>query len=254
MRYRIPATLLLLALSGSLPAVEEAATPVEVSKPELSAEDRARAQEWGLGESEWHRYQALMQGVRGSLSVPTISPIEVLGIHAENEEERSRYAERFVELMREDTERILAFERAYHAAWRRLYPEMPLIDRSLLGGGGSSAPAQSPIPALQGGDRLLYFAKSGCEPCDAALAPLLARVRDAQGWGLDIYLLNTGAEDARVRAWAKERAIPPELVASRQVTLNHDGGTLAKLAGKDAALPQILHRRGEAFTVMDLRP
>jgi integrating conjugative element protein (TIGR03759 family) len=199
------------------------------------------------------RYRALLSGVRGSLSVATISPIEVLGIHAESDAERERYAERFVELMREDTERVLAFERAYHDAWRRLYPEMPVLDRALLGkGGGPAGPAQSPIPALQGGDRLLYFAKAGCQACDAAVAPVLAQVKEAQGWGLDLYLLDTGGDDAKVRRWAEEHTIPPELVAKGRITLNHDGGTLAKLVGEKAALPQILHRRGEAYTVMEL--
>jgi len=154
--------------------------------------------------------------------------------------------------MREDTERVLAFERAYHAVWRRLYPDLPVIDPALIGGG--STPAQSPIPALRSGDRLLYFARADCEACDAALAPLLARVKEAQGWGLDIYLLDTGGEDGQVRAWAKAHQIPPPLVAAGRITLNHDAGTLARLVGTEVQLPQILHRRGESFTAMEISP
>lgn len=243
--------LLLLAFSVPAMALEQTTTPVEATRAELSAEARAKAQAWGVTETQWARYRALMRGLRGALSVPTISPIEVLGIHAETDAERTRYAEQLARLMHEDTERVLAFQRAYHQAWRRLYPDLRVIDLALLGN-GAAEPVQSPIPALRGGDRLLFFGKHGCKPCDAALAPVLARARDAEGWGLDIYLLDTGADDAKVRAWAQAHAIPPELVASRRITLNHDGGTLAKLLGQDAALPQILHRRGEAFTVMDL--
>jgi hypothetical protein len=73
-----------------------------------------RREAWGLSEAEWQRYLALMQGIRGAISPKTLSPIEVLGIHAETEAERRNYARRFARLMREeDAERLLAFQRAY---------------------------------------------------------------------------------------------------------------------------------------------
>ena len=45
-------------------------------------EFQARADQWGLTETEYQRYRDLMTGPRGSLSDPTITPIEVLGIEA----------------------------------------------------------------------------------------------------------------------------------------------------------------------------
>ena len=92
----------------------------------LADTDLARARVWGLSETEWHRYRHLMQGIRGSVSPSTISPLEVLGIHARDDEERQRYAEAWVRAMREDVDRILAFQRAYDAAGKRLYPNEPL--------------------------------------------------------------------------------------------------------------------------------
>ena len=59
----------------------------------LSVTDLAHARLWGLSETEWRRYKQLMQGIRGSISPSTISPIEVLGIHARDDAERQRYAE-----------------------------------------------------------------------------------------------------------------------------------------------------------------
>jgi integrating conjugative element protein (TIGR03759 family) len=48
--------------------------------------------------------------------------------------------------------------------------------------------------------------------------------------GLDIFLLDTGpGDDAAVRVWAGERGIPLERVRTRQITLNHDQGTAARL-------------------------
>ena len=69
---------------------------------------------------EWQRYRQLMQGIRGSISPETISPIEVLGIHARDEAERQRYADAWASAMHEDVDRILAFQRAYDEAGKRL--------------------------------------------------------------------------------------------------------------------------------------
>ncbi len=51
----------------------------------LSALETARAEAWKLSQTEWRRYRSLMEGVRGSISPSTLSPIEVLGIHARDE-------------------------------------------------------------------------------------------------------------------------------------------------------------------------
>ena len=73
-----------------------------------------------------------MEGIRGSISPSTISPIEVLGIHAEDAVERDRYAETWARMMREDVARILAFQHAYDEAGRRLFPGEQLIDPNRL--------------------------------------------------------------------------------------------------------------------------
>ncbi|MGB5830583.1 MAG: TIGR03759 family integrating conjugative element protein, partial [Thiohalocapsa sp.] len=76
----------------------------------LSPLESQRADTWQISESEWRRYQSLMEGVRGSISPANLSPIEVLGIHARDEAERRRYAERWAQMMRDDADRILAFQ------------------------------------------------------------------------------------------------------------------------------------------------
>ncbi|MCP4289065.1 MAG: TIGR03759 family integrating conjugative element protein, partial [Gammaproteobacteria bacterium] len=79
-----------------------------VTENNFSKTDLDRARVWDLSEAEWRRYQQLMQGIRGSISPSTISPIEVLGIHARDEAERQQYAEAWARAMREDVDRILA--------------------------------------------------------------------------------------------------------------------------------------------------
>ena len=97
------------------------------------------AKAWGLTAEELERYELLMRGPRGAFSVANISPIEVLGIHAETPAERQHYADRFVRLLYEDTERVHAFERATQAAWQRL--GKPMFDPARVP--GASAPLSS---------------------------------------------------------------------------------------------------------------
>ena len=129
-RFRFTALGLILAMSVPVYATDLATTPMtetgamssSTAGSVLSESERARARAWNLSEVEWQRYRQLMQGIRGSISPETISPIEVLGIHARDEAERQRYADAWARALHEDVDRILAFQRAYDAAGKRLYP------------------------------------------------------------------------------------------------------------------------------------
>jgi integrating conjugative element protein (TIGR03759 family) len=207
----------------------------------LSPSEAARAELWGLTETEWRRYRILMQGIRGSISPPTLSPIEVLGIHARDEAERRRYAEAWVQAMREDVARVLAFQRAYDEAGRRLYPGQLLIDPSKV------PRPESKTPDLQPDDRLLFFTRTDCAGCDVLLARSLRQLDRIAG--IDLYLvgLKPGDEPA-VRDWAAEHDIQPDWVSRRRVTLNFDGGTLDRLGHGEAELPLVMRRRGDEIT------
>ena len=237
-----------IALSAAMPgfATDSATTRVETTGQDpsstetttLSATERARSHLWNLSETEWNRYQVLMQGIRGSISPATISPIEVLGIHARDEAERSRYAEAWARLMHEDAERILAFQRAYDVAAKHLYLNEPLIDISRL-------PEKTvDITSFQSGDRLLFFTRPECPACDVLMNRLLKKI-DAVS-GIDIYLRDIASgDDAAVRAWASTHRIEPDWVRSRRITLNHDGGALDRLTQGHGEVPSVFRRRGE---------
>ena len=200
-----------------------------------------RARFWDLSEIEWHRYQQLMQGIRGSISPSTISPIEVLGIHARDEAERKTYAESWVRAMREDVGRILAFQRAYDAAGKRLYPNELMIDVNRLPGRAAE------MSAIQSADRLLFFARPECPACDVMMNDMLKRIDEFIG--IDIYLTDIApGDDAAVRAWASSHHIDPQWVRSRKITLNHDGGALDRLTNGQGEVPYILRRRVEALS------
>lgn len=204
---------------------------------QLTPSELARLQVWNLSETEWRRYKGLMDGIRGSISPSTISPIEVLGIHARDEDERRRYAERWARAMREDADRILAFQRAYDEAGKRFYPNEPLIDIDRLPQEGAKE------PVFQATDRLLFFTRPGCPVCDVLLNGLLKRIDEVSG--IDIFLTDLApGDDAAVRDWAARQQIAPEWVRSRRVTLNHDGGALERLTPGPGEVPHLLLRRG----------
>ena len=207
----------------------------------LTEHERARAELWGLSAAEWQRYRTLMEGIRGSISPGTISPIEVLGIHARDEAERRKFAEQWAVMMREDAERILAFQRAYDDAGRLLYPHETLIDVARL-------PLQTDgDDTLRNTDRVLLFARPDCAACDALLSRVLARLDRLDG--VDVFLTGIAeGNEGAIRAWAMERGIRPEWVTTRRVTLNFEGGALARVAPGRDELPVLMRRRGKSVT------
>ena len=111
--------------------------------------DVVAARYWGLTLEEMERAKLLMSGPRGAFSDPRISPVEVLGVHARSDAERTKYAELFARMLHEDTERVLAWNLAGSRAMQRMFPNEPVFD---LGKGKSQG--QGAIPNW-------YFAPAG---------------------------------------------------------------------------------------------
>lgn len=108
-------------ISSTRPAATESAVTA------IDASDRLTQEIWGLSNDEMRRAKILAQGPRRNFSVPNLSPLEILGIHARNDAERQQYAERFARIFRADVERSIAWDRAYQAAMAKLYPNDPVI-------------------------------------------------------------------------------------------------------------------------------
>jgi integrating conjugative element protein (TIGR03759 family) len=247
--FRFTALGLALTLAVPVYAASLTSTPITESgkgsssteRSDLSDSERTRARTWNLSEPEWQRYRQLMQGIRGSISPGTISPIEVLGIHARDEAERQRFAERWAQTMHQDAERILAFQHAYDEAIRRLYPGERLIDPDRL-----PEPSEK-TGSLEPGDRVLFFTRAECPACDALFGRLIQKI-DAIA-GIDVYLMGDGnANDQYVREWARQQGIEPKWVHTRRVTLNHDAGALDQLTHGEGQVPYLMRLRGEAVS------
>lgn len=84
------------------------------------------SKEWGLTETEWARYQQLMQGPSG-LWYRQLSPAAVLGLQASNPEDEKHFAEVYAEQEHQKVAHELAFNQAAFQAMRRLYPDEKMI-------------------------------------------------------------------------------------------------------------------------------
>ncbi|MCH9699335.1 MAG: TIGR03759 family integrating conjugative element protein [Gammaproteobacteria bacterium] len=187
-----------------------------------------RRLQWDLSEHEWQRYQTLMQGIRGSISPSTISPLEVLGTHARNDKERRHYAKRWAKLMHDDVDRILKFQAAYQTAWTDLYGVQPLVDISQL--------KRKPKPSLSihNGDRITVFIKpKDCTTCQLVVHKAAEQILKA-GATLDVYFVTTqpGKDDQLITHWAQTAGIKPADVKARRITLNHESGELMQMTGQ----------------------
>lgn len=233
-------------------ATQVNASTSQVTQAQASQEANHHSQRfiqsrWGLTDSEWQRYQLLMGGIRGSVSQANLSPLEALGIHAETEEERRDYAKRLAIVMHEDTERVLAFAKAYQAESMKLYPQTALIDKTLL---GLSAPPPITNNALQSGDRVLFFTRlEHCATCKTQLAALVKASQQANVQ-LDVYVIGANNDDA-IRRWATRQDFDRARLANKTLTLNHDQGTLTQLAGASATSPLSLLLRGTTTLVLN---
>ncbi len=205
------------------------------SEQDLSAQS---ARDWGLTREEWVRYRQLMRGPLGIYS-PNLDPLTALGTEARTDSERRHIAEAQVRMEAQRVEKLLAYQRAYDAAWKRIYPALPPFlepaqrpPNTPLGAAFQTGATPMPRAAPE---RLAVFVKEDCLACDQ-------RVKDLEGRGqaFDLYMVGTRGDDARIRTWATRLKIDPAKVRAGTITLNHDGGRWFSI-GLPGSLPAVLH-------------
>lgn len=216
---------------GQAPSPEAQDTQVEQTRIEQSHQRAADA--WGLSEQEYQRYQTIMEGPRGIWS-PSLDPLTALGIAARSYAERQKYAEMLVRTERQRVEAELAFQRAYDAAWQRLYPDSMPVSPFSTKGGADATPLLFDNDTSTSPSRLnVVVATQGCGSCDATVKRLLS-----SGAAMDIWVVDSNGDDGRIRDWAIDLGIPPNLVRGGHITLNHGGS----LNVDSANLPRVTPR------------
>ncbi|WP_458127749.1 TIGR03759 family integrating conjugative element protein [Pseudomonas sp. Z2-11] len=228
-RALLPAVVCLVSLLTTIAAM---ANPVptqsraqNTQSAPLGRSNSEQATNWGLTEQEWTRFEKIQAGPRGFWS-PNLDPLTALGVEAETDQERQRYAELQVALEAKRAERELAYQNAYTAAWAKLFPGLLPIQ-----GMASPPPANSSVAPRQA-----LFVEDNCAACNAQ-----AKLLQSSDMAFDIYLVGSQGEDERVRSWARQAGIDPANVQRRQITLNHDRGRWFSL-GAPGPLPATLQQ------------
>ncbi|WP_223542733.1 TIGR03759 family integrating conjugative element protein [Pseudomonas sp. BF-RE-26] len=223
-RAQLPAVVCLVSLLSTGAAMGNPMTTQsriqDAQSAPLARSHVEQAANWGLTEQEWTRFEQIQAGPRGFWS-PNLDPLTALGVEAETDQERQRYAELQVVLEAKRAERELAYQNAYTAAWAKLFPGLLPIQ-----GMASPSPASSSVAPRQA-----LFVEDHCPACTAEAQRL-----QSSDNAFDIYLVGSQGEDERVRRWARQADINPAKVQRRQITLNHDRGRWFSL-GAPGPLP-----------------
>jgi integrating conjugative element protein (TIGR03759 family) len=225
--------------------IETGQSEMDQAQPVLT--DVENAQRWGLSTQDWARYRTIMRGPRG-LWTPDLDPLTALGVNADNEAERRRYAMILLRLEKERVKRELAFEKTVQAVKTELYPDLEPFDRSRLA--AKLVETRQRENALQAGDRALVFVNLQCARCDLWVQELIAKVQAIPNLDLDVYVVGEVTDEA-IRSWATRLAIPQALVERGRVTLNHDAGTLVRLTqDPSVTVPVLLRQRGAELAAL----
>ncbi len=220
----IAATVATSAVAQNAPTAESRIVRSQDRPATDAALDESLARDWGLQAEEWARYRRLMQGPLGVYS-PNLDPLTALGIEARTDQERRRYAELQVQAEARRAEKLLAYQRAYDIAWKRLHPTLqPVV---LAGASGSNV-------ASGASSRLAVFVKAECPPCEQRVKQL-----QAAGTAFDLYMVGSRQDDTRIRQWAAQVGIDPAKVRTRTITLNHDAGRWLSI-GVQGELPAVV--------------
>lgn len=217
------------ALAQQAPTSPTNVAPSRERSAPIARSDEDLARDWGLRPDDWTRYREVMQGPLG-LSSPNLDPLTALGIEARTDDERRRFAELQVQIEAKRIEKLLAYQRAYDAAWQRLAPGMQRVN---LPGASASPPGMAKVS-----ERIAVFVKDACPGCDETVQRL-----QAEGAEFDIYVVGSRSDDARIREWARRIRIDAAKVRSGRITLNHDSGRWLSL-GLQGDLPAVVRQVG----------
>lgn len=237
------ATLMAGVISSASAANSNQTLTTESNSTETrQTESERRHLQWGLTENEYARYEQLMKGIRGSVSPETISPIEVLGIHARSDAERDRYAKIWADRMEEDAKRVLAFQRAYDKAWQekggQIIDIAALKQRKPAGNTNSNQAVSS--EAGQGGALTFLTRLDGCPSCDSKIQDLMTSMLVDNSMRVNIYFSDSkGKENSLIRQWAVKNKVDPKWLQNKRITLNHGDSLMQRFQVEESQLPVV---------------
>ena len=196
---------------------------------------------WGLTEHDWQRYQTLKTTPRNQVG-PALTPLQLLGISAETDADRWRFAKLHAEASMRRDYRDLLWQATVTAARQELESlEQQLWSEVTITAKRHRKPQHTATEDTEG-DIYLFVPMQ----CTQACAELVARATARPGT-THIFLEGTSGQDELVRNWAARQSIPVQRVKNEQITLNHARDVLARLGHAAKSLPVALMQEGQTF-------
>lgn len=230
--------------------VDDIQAPDEINKMVLDNNDLKTARVWGISELDMKRYKALMVNKSGQYyKNKELSPIEVLGINAQDNTQRNLFAQMLVKANIQRFAKELAFEKAYANAYKNYITEkkLPIIKPFNT---DKYSPFNYKAVDLQDNDKLMLFVKTS----DAArriISPLLSEIINNDKVQWHIYLMDKSIDKNEVFNWARKMNIPSELVGNKTITLNIGYQDFKKI-NLDGNTPVLYLVRNGSATEVDL--
>lgn len=187
----------------------------------------ANSKLWNVTEKEWTKYESIMKK-DGKYHWRDVDPIMILGMYAESESDKKRYAIRMAKKEHRLTDMFASFNRLYQKEFDILYGHEKILDlaflkeqisenalkNNILSGNSKQHKKTSSI-----GDKYILFISSDCQGCSDFYNRIVNE--QAIGSSVDIYFIRNTQQ--QIRQWAKLNDINPELVKSGNLTLNLAG-------------------------------
>lgn len=236
-------SIVLLLICSSLVSAQETTSPEAsslegISSPQTqsslsSTSSSAFHQQWQLEPAEVNRFETLKNQYRPFADVENMTPYEILGMGAETQSERKKYAKLFVESM--VAHQVTTFqwsvtvsdvvgERDYGADIRK----NPQINRFLNAAGSDgilrgdtamTVAAQESSFANSAPARMHLFLDDQCTTCDALYSAASNLLDSGGATGIDLIFPKTHS-DSEISKWAVDRKISTDDVRSGLITLN----------------------------------
>lgn len=236
-----------LANTGLSQNIDDISPDQDIHTIQLNPTQIHEAKVWDLTLDEEKRYVLLLQN-KSAIYYDGLrqTPLDILGINARTEEERNHFAALSARFEAQKVSKNLAWNQAFYVAYNRLFKNVPVVGKTDL---SSYSPRQYKPIALESDDNLYLFIK----PTDATKIILLSlseAIKSTRNTHLHIMLLN--ADDIGIQSWATQHQIPKEMVASRQISLNHGELNFNALEGVNKKTPLLLLARNNTSSIVDL--
>ena len=235
-------------LKTATPFKDDITSDQSSEKIKLTDEQKHQAKVWGVSEKEEKRYVMLMQNKAGTYyEGKNMTPVEVLGFNARDNQERQYYAQKEATQMVERSSREKAFGADVQKSMDQLhkasgYPTVRDYNHEKY------SPYSKHALSLQPGDKVVFFTKT-TEQVKPITMQLIKSIEETKNTQLNIFLIDSNLKTEAANKWAKSQSIPVDMVNNKKITINLGKGQLNKVS-KDGKTPTlILIRDGESESI-----